>query len=283
MGWWEASIQPVPRDALQSWYARWNFSTLLGLEERPLEGSSWPVAQPWEASPKGEEPTHVEVRLWFECPPPAHLHDLVPEGASVLTRKVEDEDWGASWRDGFTRLEVSPRLHIAPPWLAHTGDVIINPGVGFGTGHHPTTAAALTLLDHVADRCATSLDVGAGSGILTLAARHLNIDAMGIEIDPKAVDAANANALLNGREPNFTTTSIMHIDGTFDCVMANLHAELLIELWTDLTGRAGRWMILAGILEDRAATVLDLISPPLRVVRQECRSPWVSILVERNS
>ena len=283
MPWWEARIQPVPQTELQTWYGRWSFPNLLGVEERPLAGEQWALTQPWETQPQGVEPTHVEVTMWFEGGFPESLRGLLPEGASLLLREVHDEGWATTWKDGFPRIEISARLCVAPPWNSESGDVILNPGIGFGTGHHATTAAALRLLDRVADSCSTALDVGAGSGILTIAARHLGLQARGIEIDPSAVLSANANAKLNQQSGGFSNTPLDQVAGRFDCVLANLHAELIVDMWQDLIEHSAHWIILAGILEDRAARVLDLVQEPFVVVHQETCSPWVSLLLERSS
>jgi ribosomal protein L11 methyltransferase len=283
MAWWEARIQPVPQADLQGWYGRWSFPNLLGVEELPLPGEQWPLTQPWETHPQGVEPTHVEVKMWFEGNLPDNLHELLPEGASLLLREVHDEGWATTWKDGFPRIEISPRLCVAPPWNSEPGDVILNPGVGFGTGHHATTAAALRLLDRVADSCSTALDVGSGSGILTIAARHLGIQARGIEIDPSAVLSANANAELNHQFGGFANTPLDQVEGPFDCVLANLHAELIVDMWQDLIERSDHWLVLAGILEDRVGCILDLVQAPFVVVHQETCSPWVALLLERTS
>jgi len=221
--------------------------------------------------------------MWFEGSPPDNLGDLLPDGASLLLREVHDEGWATAWQDGFPRVKVSPRLCVAAPWNSEPGDVILNPGVGFGTGHHPTTSAALRLLDQVADSCSTALDVGSGSGILTIAARQLGIQARGIEVDPHAIMAANANAQLNHQAGGFTNTPLCQVEGTFDCVLANLHAELIVELWHEIIAHSAHWLILAGILEDRAERILDLVQMPFVVVHQETRSPWVALLLERSS
>jgi ribosomal protein L11 methyltransferase len=122
------------------------------------------------------------------------------EGLAVIVRSVEPVDWTERWKDGLAVREVG-RLAIGPSWLLEPGPgrVVVDPEMAFGTGEHGSTRGALTLLARHLPPDAAVLDLGSGSGILTIAAIKLGArHAIGIEVDPDAVPVAEANAGRNG-------------------------------------------------------------------------------------
>ncbi len=202
---------------------------------------------------------------------------LASWGLDLAWSAPPDVDWDARYRASFEPLVISERLVMAPPWNHPEGAVIVEPGQGFGTGQHPTTRQALHALDRLADGARTALDVGTGSGILALAATHLGLEVTGIDVDALAVAEAQRNADRNGMSISMSTTPLHRLTGAFDLVLANLHAELVVELARPLLERATHHLVIAGILEDREHLVRGVLDADTELVRREVDAPWVCL------
>lgn len=181
--------------------------------------------------------------------------------------RVEDDDWVRRTQSQFTPIEVAPRLWIVPTWHEPPDpsavNVILDPGLAFGTGTHPTTRLCLRWL---ADRVRVGdsvIDFGCGSGILAIAAARLGAaDVAGIDIDPQAVVAARANAERNGVAPRFFAAA-GNLGRPARIVVANILAQPLIvlaPLLARLTTAGGR-LALSGILSEQAQAVRVAYGP----------------------
>ena len=184
--------------------------------------------------------------------------ELAPE-----TGTIPDEDWKLSYRKHFKVEVISPRLVVRPPWEAVTpvpGQKVLtlDPGIAFGTGQHPTTRACLDAIDALAAENAdrTFLDVGCGSGILSIAAALEGFrDVRGFDNDPDAVRNANENAEANGLGALFSDGDLS-VPGTAapaDVVAANVLAPVLVRFAREvgaLVNPGGR-LILSGILDEQ--------------------------------
>ncbi|WP_251978509.1 50S ribosomal protein L11 methyltransferase [Salinicola avicenniae] len=179
---------------------------------------------------------------------------------------LADRDWEREWMDGFEPLRMGERLWIVPSWHQapdpEAVNLLLDPGLAFGTGTHPTTALCLGWLDGQDLDQRHVLDYGCGSGILAIAALKLGADtAVGVDIDPQALQASRDNA-----ERNAIDEAQLILDypeklgqGRFDVVVANILAAPLIELAADIAGRVapGSLIALSGILSAQADSVLD--------------------------
>lgn len=215
------------------------------------------------------------------------------------TRVVHEEDWAHAWKSHFPVLRVGRRLVIRPTWRRHRrgpGDVVLalDPGMAFGTGLHPTTRLCLAGIEAWADAGrfergsaahggARVLDVGCGSGILTIAAGLFGAEELiGLDIDPIAVEATRANARRNrlGRRLTARQGSLPSAAAGFDLVLANLIASLLVALADDLARELvprGR-LLASGIFVDREAEVrAAFVAAGLRVEGRSSEGDWLAL------
>jgi len=190
----------------------------------------------------------------------------------------EGQDWAEKWKEGLEPVLVSQGLAVAPTWWPESGlpaaavALRLDPGLAFGSGHHATTRLCLELLAGLAPGASRILDVGFGSGILALAAAALNpaAEIVGVDIDPAALEVAEANAALNNLSGriNFMVMDMLEAGAdlkglAFDLITANLTLAPLLELaprLTALAGLAGR-LILSGLLDSQAAEAAAAYEP----------------------
>ncbi|MCO6524929.1 MAG: 50S ribosomal protein L11 methyltransferase, partial [Candidatus Schmidhempelia sp.] len=180
--------------------------------------------------------------------------------------QLEDKDWEREWMDNFHPIKFGERLWICPSWRdipdPNAVNVMLDPGLAFGTGTHPTTALCLSWLDSLDLVGKTVIDYGCGSGILAIAALKLGAKtAIGIDIDPQALQASLDNAKRNGvddklalYQPNELTADI-----TADIVVANILAGPLKELAPQISARvkANGLLGLSCILASQSKTVCE--------------------------
>jgi len=183
----------------------------------------------------------------------------------TTVRLVFEKDWANAWKSFFKPLRVG-RIVIKPSWEDFTPDaetivVELDPGMAFGTGSHPTTQLCLMALQRLVEGGETILDVGTGSGILSIAAAKLGASrVVALDIDPVAVEAARRNIAsegLSGIVSCEEADSPGAFEGTADIVVANIIAQTIIALADDLDSRLkpGGTLISSGIVVDRAEEV----------------------------
>ena len=257
----------------------------VGVAEEGDRGVESPTRQTWDDSPLEPPSLTVRLRAWFESPDAdlrAAAEACLPPAIEARWETVPDEDWSTGWRVNFPVFRVG-RLVVAPPWEEVPGALILEPGQGFGTGQHATTRLVLerlvSLLDLEGDatpRCRV-LDVGCGSGILSLAAAHLGADAYGIDNDSFAVEGARAEAVRNGLDLPFDTTPLADVPGRWTIVLANLFADTIVDLADALIAKTEKHLILCGILADRERRVRDALDPRLGQPDRSQDGEWVCL------
>lgn len=178
---------------------------------------------------------------------------------------VEDKDWERAWLDAFKPMLFGKRLWICPstepPPDPNGVNILLDPGLAFGTGTHPTTALCLSWLDETVKSGQTITDYGCGSGILAIAALKLGCGhAWAIDNDPQALTATNENAKRNHIEPSKLSINLdtaAHMPPQTDLLVANILANPLITLASTLVGylKPGGKIALSGILQEQAADV----------------------------
>lgn len=197
--------------------------------------------------------------------------------------RVAEQDWVQLTQSQFEPIRVSGRLWIVPSWhRAPDPDAIVlvlDPGMAFGTGSHPTTRLCLEWLERLLLSDAAVLDYGCGSGILAIAAARLGARTVrGVDIDPQAVSASRANAERNAVDATFQDAT-QDLCGQFDVVVANILANPLKVLAPALCGhvRPGGRLALSGILAEQADELIAAYAPylPLRIA--DTREGWVCL------
>ncbi|MBQ6925374.1 MAG: 50S ribosomal protein L11 methyltransferase [Kiritimatiellae bacterium] len=230
-------------------------------------------ASTWEDREGG--PSRVEIFLEDLAGANDAAASIVAAGRAVglgLTPTIgtlKAEDWSESWKRFFTVVHVSPHLVVRPPWEDYApaqGErvLVLDPGMSFGTGKHATTQACMGFLDELAqaDPHRDVLDVGCGSGILSIAAAKLGFDNVrGIDNDEDAVRIAGENAAANDIEAAFQTQDLAVCDLQATVVVANVLAPVLIQFAESIARCVrrvpGNALILSGILETQYDDVRD--------------------------
>ncbi len=252
-----------------------------GVEVRDGEGTPMPgVAQP--------APGRALLVAFFEERGAAE-QARAEYGGEVS--EIADEDWGETWKKGLGPLSVG-RAFVRPSWVDAAvppgmAEIVLDPGMAFGTGTHPTTSLCLGALSALLDARpgASVLDVGTGSGLLAIAAAKLGAGRVAAnDNDPVAVTVARENAERNGAALELSGAPVGEIAGAFDLVVANILANTLVELAPDIAARVapGGTVLLAGILgpqedEVRAAYVAE----GLRPAEERRDGEWSLLTLER--
>ena len=204
------------------------------------------------------------------------------------TAACRTEDWINNWRKYFHPIEVGKTLLIQPSWEdpadPHGRTVLhLEPGLAFGTGTHETTRLCMEMLEDFVKPGAQVLDVGCGSGILSVAALLLGATkAVGVDIDPLAVKTAAENAQRNGVGERFTAicgSLTEGVEGVYDVVVANIVADIVMDLTKDV-GRflkPGGVYLMSGIIDAREQDVLHALSGRYEVIRRAEERGWVAL------
>jgi ribosomal protein L11 methyltransferase len=206
--------------------------------------------------------------------------------SDVSTSEVANQDWMEKWKEGFDPVPIGERLIIAPSWKLPTDAggrrvVRVDPGMAFGTGTHDTTRMCLEAIERHWHG-GSMLDVGTGTGILAIAAAKLGGSSriLGIDVDPVAVEVARENVSIN------EVADLVEIrEGQpgqmagqmFDMVVANLTAEVIIDLMADLTGclTESGLLILSGILTELRPDVEQRATDSrLEIIERQESNEW---------
>ncbi len=220
------------------------------------------------------------------------LRAFVDVGEGTITEsQTEDKDWINNWKQYFKPFTVEDIL-IKPTWeeLPEGQEdkllIQIDPGTAFGTGKHETTQLCIRQLRKYLVPGMKLLDVGTGSGILSIVGLKLGAEyALGTDLDPNAVSAAEENREANGIMPEQFQVCIGNIFDRYDIVTANILADIIIPLQGIIADqiKSGGYFISSGIIDTKEQAVLDAISktPQLEVIEVARQGEWVSITARR--
>jgi ribosomal protein L11 methyltransferase len=198
---------------------------------------------------------------------------------------LEDKDWEREWMDNFHPMQFGERLWICPSWRdvpdPNAVNVMLDPGLAFGTGTHPTTALCLRWLDGIDMTGKTVVDFGCGSGILALAALKLGAkEVIGIDIDPQALQATKENARRNGVEDKLNVY-LPEDQPTLeaDVVVANILSGPLLELQDVISGfcKTEGLLVLSGILAEQVTNIETAYARDFALEQSAIDGEWARV------
>ena len=217
----------------------------------------------------------------------------------ITSALLPETNWDESWRDSYPPQPVGERLIVVPCWNPEAGDripIILDPGLTFGTGAHPSTQMCMEFMEELVKPGMDVIDLGSGSGILSIAALRLGANsAIGVDIDPKAEDIARENAAYNdfGADRFDAVTGNVTEDTVlmerlskkhYDLVFVNIVADVIIGLSPVLKHFMGEHtkVICSGILDVREAEVHEALTAAGLVIEQtKAKEDWRSLVAGR--
>lgn len=268
----------------------------------PIQGEYRAVVKTYvKPGPGGREIRRkIEEGLW-------HLQQIYPIPDPIV-RIMREEDWAHAWKKHYKPLRVGRRIVLKPSWetfVPDAGDLVIelDPGMAFGTGLHPSTRLCIAALEDLVQTGDAVLDVGTGSGVLSIVAAKLGASRIvATDIDPVAVDVARENFAINDlKQADQRSDAPDHIEfsievgsvpdasaGQFGVVVANILAGVLVKLLDGAYGNVplaeplaeGGHMVLAGIIDEQASVVVEAAGRHgLTVVDTLPESDWVALVL----
>lgn len=306
MDWTEIKIK-VPTEATEEAAAIANMTVSHGIyieDYSDLEQGAWEIAHidliDEELIKSDREHSIIHIYLSKEVNPTESI-EYITERLTALGIEYElgkidisEEEWENNWKKFFKCTEIGKRLCIRPCWEEYDNKddrviLSIDPGAAFGTGTHATTSMCLEALEELVTPDMTVLDIGSGSGILSIAAILLGAeDVVGVDIDPVAVRVAKENAELNGvgdKAKYILGDLDREITDKYDIVVANIVADAIIAL-SESAGRHMKekgYFLCSGIIDIRADEVKKALEERgYNIIKKMTNNNWVAFLADRN-
>ncbi len=205
---------------------------------------------------------------------------------------LKDSEWADNWKKFFKVTEIGEKLVICPSWESYNNVndkavLKIDPGAAFGTGTHATTSLCLKLLEKYVENSSSVLDIGTGSGILSIAACLLGAqNALGVDIDPTSVKVANENAALNNitEKTKFMVGNLADdVKGHFDIICANIVADVIINLCDSIKNfmKPNTVLIASGIIDIRMPEVKNaFLNANLKIIEELKLDNWYAFALK---
>jgi ribosomal protein L11 methyltransferase len=220
------------------------------------------------------------------------LFNLAPEAADSFTvTTLAEEDWAHSWKEHYQPIHVTKNLVIKPSWLEKSDDdqmveIMLDPGMAFGSGTHETTRLCLQLLEQYVTSDTRVVDVGTGSGILAIAASKLGAHSVyGVDLDEMAVIRAKENVVLNECDVLIETNNLMagvkSLSWKPNLIVANILAWIILGMLNDVKEvlAAGDLFICSGIIDNEKEQVIEgLVDCGFEVLEVREENGWVAIV-----
>lgn len=220
-------------------------------------------------------------------------YDLDIGSGNLEISELQEEDWANKWKENFKPFHITDDIVIKPTWESYQSaadEIIIeiDPGQAFGTGHHVTTSSCLEAIEANLTPQTSVLDLGTGTGILAIAAAKLGArEILGLDIDSTAVEAAQANAALNGvaGEIDFLQGNLVaDVEQNYDLVVANILPHIILELIPNLKKVMDKdsTFILSGIVVEKLDEIKHALAENGFVInnviqKSEENDDWVTI------
>jgi ribosomal protein L11 methyltransferase len=297
MSGWNELVLEVGRDEAEPWSDALLEAGALSIQAEDAQAES-PDEQPLYGEPGMPAAAATRVTGWHRTLLAALLEpdddplQILSNAARALgrpapavhaIRAVPDQDWVQLTQSQFDPIEIGQGLRITPSWHApvHDGrvDIVLDPGLAFGTGSHPTTRLCLQWMEQRRLIGRRVIDYGCGSGILAIAAARLGAsEVIGVDIDPQALRASRDNALRNQ-----VSIEVQGVDAPApapaDIVVANILSSPLKLLAPVLTGlvRPGGWLVLSGVLERQIDEVCLAYAPFMQMSAVDRHDGWACL------
>lgn len=265
------------------------------LEDMPNH-PDWKMVKGYFEAAVDLEALQADIRAYLRA---LHAAGLECGPGEMTTATIAEQDWSSNWKQYFTPLRVGRHLVIKPSWEAFDpgpDDVVIDidPGMAFGTGLHESTRLCLHFLEQYVRPGARVVDVGTGSGILSLAAARLGAETViGLDVDADAVAIARDNVAANAARFDPSLTQRIHLrvgsldtirtGDTFDCILMNIRPNVIVPLipYAERLLQTGGALILAGILEEEGDDLIHTIRHAynLLVHEQKVEGDWIAYVL----
>lgn len=213
---------------------------------------------------------------------------------SITASEVEESDWATAWKKYYHPVNISRYLTIVPEWQEYTPNnpdehiIYLDPGMAFGTGTHPTTRLTLQALEVTLRGGETVLDVGTGSGVLSIASKFLGAeDVFAYDLDEVAVNSAKENMALNpiAKDVHVSANDLLNgVDKKADVIVANILADIIVLMLKDAHRclKDDGTLIISGIIEDKVPMILEELEKEKFIVDQLFKQKdWYAIIVKK--
>lgn len=222
----------------------------------------------------------------------AAFHDLGEN--KITTREIHEEDWATAWKKYYKPVFVTEHIMIKPIWETYnpqTKDEMIiemDPGMAFGTGTHPTTVLSIQSLERYIKKEDIVIDVGSGSGILSIAASKLGAaEVYAYDLDEVAVKSSKANIEINKLSEKITVQQnnlLQGINLAADLIVSNILAEIIVQFiddaWDNL--KSGGIFITSGIIKEKENMVLKALEAQgFQIIETQALEDWVSVIAKK--
>ncbi len=289
MPWWQLTVQ-CTKDELE--YTENQLLELGALSISISDAFDEPIYEPLP----GEQPlwSHSRITgLFDQNQTLEELYDALvarlPEHqlANIKKELLEDQQWERVFLERYTPIAFGKNIWVCPSWheppQADACNIILDPGIAFGTGSHPTTALCLEFLDQHPPENKTVMDYGCGSGILAIAAHKLGASEVScIDIDPQALEATRLNFLRNHIDPEQISIQLPDLNRTppvVDYLIANILSGPLIQLeplFNQMT-HPGSQLLLSGILDTQAEAIMEAYSQHFELDKVTIQDQWCRV------
>ncbi|MGE6751998.1 50S ribosomal protein L11 methyltransferase [Rossellomorea sp. NPDC071047] len=212
----------------------------------------------------------------------------------VEISEVNEEEWATAWKKYYHPVKISDKFTIVPTWEdytpVHSDELIIelDPGMAFGTGTHPTTVMCIQALERIVKKHDTVIDVGTGSGVLSIAAAQLAADNVrAYDLDEVAVRSARLNVKLNKVQQTVTVDAnnlLNGVTGQADVIVANILAEIILRFTLDAFElvKPGGFFITSGIIQPKKQEVRDALESAGFIIEEiMVMEDWVAIIAKK--
>ncbi|MFC2948399.1 50S ribosomal protein L11 methyltransferase [Virgibacillus sediminis] len=222
------------------------------------------------------------------------IYDIDIGKNDVTLSEINEEEWATAWKKYYKPVKISEKITIIPTWEEYTptdtDEVIIemDPGMAFGTGTHPTTVLSIQALEHYIQKGDKVIDVGSGSGVLSVASVLLGAkEVHAFDLDDVAVKSTELNVKLNKLENQVTAKQnnlLNHVNMKVDIIVSNILAEIIVrfvgDAWNNLAD--GGLFITSGIIQNKKQLVMDQLEQQgFNIIEVNEMEEWISVIAQK--